>query len=191
MSALPAQALAAAALANPDALDDLARAWLPLVYQWCHRLGGPTVDAEDAAHEALIVMCRRIRNVRSPEVFPSWLYSVTRRVIANHRRRAWVRRWVPGIPKDAPTTQWGPDRTAEARQAAEQVHGALDGLSSSHRDVLVLCSLEERSASEAAALLGIPVGTVKSRLRSARTAFRAALEQQDPQMLAARTAEVG
>jgi DNA-directed RNA polymerase specialized sigma24 family protein len=50
---LPSPALAAAAIAGGEAeLDDLAKAWLPHGYAWCHRLGGPGVDAEDAAHEA-------------------------------------------------------------------------------------------------------------------------------------------
>ena len=124
----PSPALVSAALADDDALDDLARAWLPHVYAWCHRLGGPTVDAEDAAHEVLIIMCRRIAKVRTPEQFPSWLFGITRRIIANHRRRAWVRRWVPGPPRERADPAWGPDRTTEARRTADAVWRTLDAL---------------------------------------------------------------
>lgn len=185
--ALPDPSLAAAAMrgGQPE-LDALVKAWLPLVYAWCHRLGGPGVDAEDAAHETLIVMCRRLDRVHAPEALPSWLFGICRRTIANHRRRAWLRRWVPGASTESAWSGAGPDRSAEANQAAEVVWKVLDALPQAQREVLVLCELEERSGSEAAALLGIPLGTVKSRLRAATRAFRAAFPELD-----ARVAEVG
>ena len=61
----------------------------------------------------------------------------------------------------------GPDHDP----VAARVHRALDALSEDLRAVLVLCDLEERPAPEAAALLGVPEGTVRSRLRRARHAF--------------------
>lgn len=179
---LPDPALAAAAMeGGDDALDALARAWLPIVYAWCHRLGGVGIDAEDAAHETLIILCRRIDKVHSPQALPSWLFGACRRVVANHRRRAWFRRWVPGTtgaPVDTVSTGPGPDSTAESRQVATAVWKVLDGLPATQREVLVLCELEERSGPEAAELLGIPLGTVKSRLRAAQQAFRSAFPEQ-------------
>jgi RNA polymerase sigma-70 factor (ECF subfamily) len=154
-------------------LDDLAKAWLPHVYHWCHRLGGPTVDAEDAAHDALMVLCRRLQRVSSPEQFPAWLFGIVRRVVANHRRKAWVRRWVPTPFREGPSPDRSPESRTEAHRAAERVWAVLDALPPHQREVLVLCHLEEHSATEAADLLGIPPGTVKSRLRAARKAFRA------------------
>lgn len=189
MSQPSARITSAALQGDEDALDALARAWLPHVYAWCHRLGGPTVDAEDAAHEALIIMCRKIHKVESPGQFPSWLFGITRRVIANHRRRAWVRRWVPGPQRERADTGWSPHRTVEARRTAEAVWRALDSLPTHQREVLVLTELEEHSSTEAAELLGIPQGTVKSRLRAARRAFRQAIEK-DPAAPAAYHHEV-
>lgn len=176
--ALPDPSYAAAALARAGddaALDDLARVWLPHVYAWCHRLGGPGLDAEDAAHESLIVMCRRIHRVTSAEVFPTWLFGVCRRVLANHRRRAWLRRWVPGSLLEFAWSGPGPDTIAESARTADAVWKVLEELPAAQREVLVLCELEERTGTEAAALLGIPVGTVKSRLRAAQRSFRAAM----------------
>jgi RNA polymerase sigma-70 factor, ECF subfamily len=177
---LPDPQLTAAALrGGEEELNDLARAWLPHVYAWCHRLGGSAIDPEDAAHETLIVMCRTLARVHGLEAFPSWLFGVTRRVLANHRRRAWFRRWVPGPLAERASPVWGPERTAEARQAADVVWRALEALPVAQREVLVLCELEERNGTEAAVLLGVPVGTVKSRLRLARVAFRKAVERQE------------
>jgi RNA polymerase sigma-70 factor, ECF subfamily len=175
--ALPDPALARAALADePGAVDHLARAWLPHVHAWCHRLGGPRVDGQDAAHEALIAMCRNLKRAQSAEVFPSWLFGVCRRVVANHRRLAWFRRWAPSPAAEPAHPGWSPERTTEARQAADLVWKALDRLSAEQREVLVLCELEERSGPEAAELLGVPLGTVKSRLRLAREGFRKQIE---------------
>jgi len=175
--ALPDPELISPALDGvPGALDALAEAWLPHVYRWCHRLGGPAVDAEDAAHETLIIMCRRIDSVHGPAQFQSWLFNIARRVIANQRKRAWFKRWVPGATvQEQPAAGWGPERSLEARQAAATVWKVLNSLPTSQKEVLVLVELEERTASEAAELLGIPRGTVKSRLRVAREAFRRAM----------------
>jgi len=176
---LPNPALVPPALDGaPGAIDALAEAWLPHVYRWCHRLGGPVVDAEDAAHETLIIMCRRIDSLHGPAQFRSWLFNIARKVIANQRKRAWFKRWVPGASmRDQVSAGWGPERSLEARQTAVTVWKVLDSLSSTQREVLVLIELEERSAAEAAELLGLPTGTVKSRLRAGREAFRRAMSR--------------
>lgn len=184
---LPEAALVDAALCGEDrAVDALAHAWLPHVYRWCHRLGGPGFDSEDAAHEVLIVMCRRLPSLRDPDQFPSWLFGICRRVIANHRRRAWWKRWLPSaLVSERPAPDAGPHDSFEARESAERVWTGLATLEPAHREVIVLCDLEERSATEAAALLGIPVGTVKSRLRVARATLKRAMDAR-----ASRAAEV-
>ncbi|MEO0603870.1 MAG: RNA polymerase sigma factor [Myxococcota bacterium] len=159
----------------------LVKAWLPHVYRWCERLGGPGFDSEDAAHEILLVMCRRLHSLRDAGQFPSWLFGITRRTLANHRRRAWWKRWLPAAvveDRGAPAAQ---HRSSEISDAHRTVWTALSSLTEAHREVIVLCELEERSGSEAAALLGIPLGTVKSRLRSARVALRTALgDEEEP-----------
>ena len=179
MSGLPDPRLVERALAGTDAdLDVLARAWLPQVYRWCHRLGGPTVDAEDAAHDALIIMCRRLPTLPADR-FGAWLFAVTRKVVANHRRRAWFRRWVPGPVRERVCPHPGPQQSLTARRDAERVWVALAALPVAQREVLVLCELEDRTGPEVAALLGVPLGTVKSRLRTALIAFRAQLEPKE------------
>ena len=171
--ALPDTALTVAAMDGGDReIDALAHAWLPHVYRWCHRFGGPKVDSEDAAHESLMVMCRRLSQVSDPEVFPAWLFSICKRVIANQRRKAWFLRWVPGPVKERPASGWSPLRTVEAREQATQVWRVLGALPEIQREVLVLSVLEERRGPEVASLLNIPLGTVKSRLRLARIGFK-------------------
>lgn len=167
-----ANAWAEVRAAQPDAMERLFARWMPDVLQWCRRLGGPKVDAEQAAQDVCIVVLRRVHTVERPGQLPSWLFSVTRRVLAQHRRRAWVRRWLPGLSPDGVDPGPSPERGAQQSDHVRVVHEILSELPDELREVLVLCDLEERSDPEAAELLGWKVGTTKSRLRRARALFR-------------------
>lgn len=157
----------------PGAAESLVDAWLPEVLSWCARLGGPGVDAEDAAHDVFVVVLTRLHTLRKPASFPSWLFGITRRVLVKHRRRSWLKSWMgdaEGVASQAPDPL---DRHADA-ETMRQVREALETLPAAQREVLVLCDLEERTAIEAAELLGVPLGTVKSRLRHGRQKFKEA-----------------
>lgn len=164
---------------GPGARDELLEAVVPLILGWCARLGGPRVDAEDASHDVCIVLLTRIGSVREPERFPAWLFGVTRRVLAQHRRRAWIQRWVPGLALEPADPRADPGLDAEASETTRRVRLALEDLSAPHREVLVLFDLEERPESEVADLLDIPLGTARSRLRAARENFRKAARRHD------------
>ena len=157
---------------DAGARDRLLDLRLPLVLQWCARLGGPRVDAEDAAHDVFVVVLTRMDTVTDLSAFDSWLFGVTRRVLASHRRKAWIRRWAPGLMADTADPGAGPSRRTELSETGRRVQQALDTLPDLHREVLVLCDFEERTDTEVAALLGIPSPTVRSRLRLARDRFR-------------------
>ena len=156
----------------PGSRDPLIARWLPVVLQWCARLGGPSVNSEDAAQDAFIVVLTRLESLRDLHRFRSWLFGITRRVVQAHRRRAWVRRWVPGLVIDGATDEGGPRHQAEQGRVGLRVQALLERLPTAQREVLVLVDVEDRSASEAAELLDVPVGTVKSRLRLGRDRLR-------------------
>jgi RNA polymerase sigma-70 factor, ECF subfamily len=147
------------------------------VASWCARLGGPGMDSEAAAHEVLIIALRRQGELRAAAPVEPWVWGITTRVVRAHRRRAWLRRWLPG---PVPTQQSldNPEANEQARRMALRTHQILDSLSADHREVLVLCDIEERGRLEVAEILGLPEGTVKSRLRLARAAFRNQAEKQ-------------
>lgn len=156
---------------EPGARDRLLEHSLPAVLTWTTRLGGPKVDPEDAAHDALMIVWTKLDALRSPERYVSWLYGIVRRVLAAHRRRAWVKRWVPGIEVEQPDRTPTPAAEAQHEQMVQGVREALEKLPPKQREVLVLCEIEERTDVEVAELLGVPLGTVKSRLRLARARF--------------------
>ena len=170
---------------EPGARDHLLEASLPMALAWCMRLGGPKVDAEDAAHDALMIVWTRISTLRTPQRYSAWLYGIVRRVLAAHRRRAWVKRWAPGVEADDVARTPTPVAKAQEVQLARGVQAAIEKLPPKQREVLVLCELEERTDVEVAEMLGVPLGTVKSRLRLARARFaqaaaRMKLDEQIP-----------
>lgn len=160
-----------------DARRELFELATPRVLAWCTHLGGPRVDAEDAAHDVLLRAMTALDRLEHPESFDAWLYGITRRVLAAHRRRAWIRRWLPGAVPDAPDPAKGPDGLAELADERAAVHRILDDLPEELREVLVLCDMEGNPDPTVAELLGIPTGTVKSRLRRARERFEAAVRR--------------
>jgi len=169
--------VSAACAGDEAALDRLVAECLPHVVNWCARLGGGRLDAEDAAHDTLVVVITKLASLRTPETFPYWLFGVTRNVIRSHRRRGFVMRWIPGAVPDVPDGRPGVARQAEMSEASGQVNRILQRLPEKQREALVLCDLEERSATEVGELLGVPTGTVKSRIRLARVSFARIAEE--------------
>lgn len=140
-----------------------------------HLTGGDRPRAEDLTQETLL------RAWRHPEVLErdrdavrAWLFTVARNQTIDSWRSARGRLEVVTEPGtvDAPT----PDRTDELLQSW-LVADALRGLSADHRAALVECYYGGRTVAEAAERLGVPSGTVKSRLHYGMRALRLALEE--------------
>lgn len=174
----------AAQSGDARALRSVARRALPMVLEWTTRLGGPAVDAEDAAHDVLLVVCTRLSTLADPRRFDSWLFGVTRRVLARHRRRAWVRRRVPWMFQEAADEGPNPQERVELSDLSRRIQEVMECLSADHREILVLSDVEERSEREVADLLRLPIGTVRSRVYRARKAFLAAAERHHLPILA-------
>ncbi len=145
--------------------------WAPVVLHWCSYLGGPRVDADEAAQQVFIIVWKKLDALKSPDKFPSWLFGITRRVLANCRRSAWLRSWSGVVLGDSPDPAQDPERVASQNELAVLVERALCRLKTDHREILVLCDLQEFTLPEAAALLGIKLNTAKSRLIRARVKF--------------------
>jgi RNA polymerase sigma-70 factor (ECF subfamily) len=149
------------------------------VLAWAIRLGGAYVDAEDIAHDVFAIAVRRLPEFRGDAEVATWLFAITRRVVANARRRAALRRFVgldsvPEIAADIPA----PDEQLASRRRRRTVQLALEKLSRSQREAVALVDLEGVTAVEAGEILGVPVGTVYSRLHHGRRTLAAALERE-------------
>ena len=133
---------------------------------------GSEADARDATQDAWLQAWRHVASLKDPDRFDAWLD----RIVVNACRMTLRRKRVREIPMpsdfDRPGDAHGPDGLAE-RDALER---AFDRLTVEHRTVLVLHHLEERSVAEIADVLGVPAGTVKSRLHAARSQLERRLE---------------
>jgi RNA polymerase sigma-70 factor (ECF subfamily) len=175
MSGDDRQAFAAALRAGaPDAVDRLYRDHARAVLAWCLRLGPPEMDVEDAAQEVFITALRRLGEYRGDASVSTWLFQVTRRVVANQRRRHALRRFFGLESAPEPSVSAAAEAALGREGERRLVRRALARLSEAHREVIVLVDLDERPAPEAAEMLGVPIGTIYSRLHAARRAFATA-----------------
>lgn len=171
--------LAALRAGDPDAIERFYGEHAATVLGWVIRLGGPRLDTEDVAQEVFIVAIRRLGSFRGDAALTTWLFAITRRVVANARRRAALRTFIGLSDVAEPRTPTeGADLQLERLRRRRAIQHALERLRRPQREVIVLMDLEERTAPEVSALLGIPVGTVYSRLHHARRAFATALRRE-------------
>ena len=154
------QLVTAAQSGSTMAMQELLSELTPYVGRLC----GPIAldDGPDAAQNALITVLRDLGRLREPAALHGWVRTIAVREAVRVARRA--RRGVVAELPDVPA--------AGDPQLATDVHDVLDRLSPEHRAILLLRDLEGLEESEAAKLLAIPTGTVKSRLHRARRSFR-------------------
>lgn len=143
------------------------------VYRWAVLLGVRPREAEDVAQEVLVTALRRIARCRSQAVATSWLYQITRRIVANQRRLAWFRRVL--LTQEPERAAFG-HVNARGMEEELDLRRFLDRLPRKLVEVLMLMEVEGFTRDEVAEMLQLPAGTVASRLRLAREAFRAAAE---------------
>lgn len=153
----------------------LAEAHHDFVWRTLRRLGVSGADTDDATQQVFLVALRRLDSIDANKE-RSFLYGVAVRVARAHWRTNRRRGEEPLPTPPLAGSAAAPDRVATERQALRRLEAILNELSPPLREVLVLVEIEELSTPEVAELLSIPRGTVCSRLRRARTAFRAAVE---------------
>ena len=157
------------------AVRTLVREQLDFVWRLLRRFRVPEADLDDAAQQVFIVAARRIESITAGSE-RAFLYGTALRVAANVRRGARRRqKWVELTPADCAAPSGTPHDALEQRRALDVLDQVLAGLGHQLRVVFVLCELEELPAPEVSAMLGVPIGTVASRLRRAREKFRTEL----------------
>lgn len=149
---------------------DLFRAHARFVARMLHRAGIARDELDDLVQEVFLVAHRKGGFDPGPAKPTTWLAQIALRIAANHRRR---KRPESGALVDD-LVRGG--ATADAAMAAARAQAALWRLDEDKRLVFMLFELEGVACDEIAATLGIPVGTVYSRLSAARAAFVAAVE---------------
>lgn len=149
---------------DPAAFAELVRRHGPMVLGVCRRALGDTPDADDAFQAVWLVLIRKARSISPRGKVGNWLYGVAARTAAHLRAKTTRRRVTQELP-DVPDPRT-PDPDAAEVVAAVDVE--LARLPDKYRAAVVLCELESRSLQDAADTLGVPLGTVASRLARGR-----------------------
>jgi RNA polymerase sigma-70 factor (ECF subfamily) len=166
-----------------SAFDALVRRHQGRVYRLTLRMLGSPQEAEDVAQEAFLALHRHGHRFRRESRFSTFLYRVATNAALNRRRtlgrnrvreEELVARQAAGA--DLPTAPADPERSVLGSQLQARVQEALLELSEDLRAAIVLYDIEGQSYREIAGALGVPEGTVKSRIHRARSALRARLE---------------
>jgi RNA polymerase sigma-70 factor (ECF subfamily) len=148
--------------------QDLALASSRLAFRVAFAVLHNVADAEDVAQEALIRAHRSFRRLRAPERFQSWLVRTTWRLAVDKVRAAGRRIKHEQESYPARTNAPGVEEAVASREIQRHVERAIGGLPEKLRMTLILAAIEGYDTVETAQLLGVPEGTVKSRLHLAR-----------------------
>jgi RNA polymerase sigma-70 factor, ECF subfamily len=131
-------------------------------------LVGPT-DADDVVQEVLVLVYRKLRWLEAPEAFRPWVFRIASRAAFRHLKK--TRRRREHVEEDGVLEDLAAAATPPSPELLERLVSA-NGISPASRAVLVLHFQEELSLPEVAAVLAIPLGTVKSRLAYGLAALR-------------------
>ncbi|MGH7617054.1 MAG: sigma-70 family RNA polymerase sigma factor [Gemmatimonadaceae bacterium] len=173
--------------AAPSAFESHLYPLLDSAYRTAMSLTRHRADAEDLLQDAALNALRGFGGFIPGTNFRAWFFRILRNAFLTRTRASWVVLGygtlddVTELPLAAGIAAWhqssGDDSSVLARIASEQVASALAQLPEEHRSVATLYFIEERSYQEVADLLGIPLGTVRSRLHRARKALRSRLSR--------------
>ncbi|MCU0698346.1 MAG: sigma-70 family RNA polymerase sigma factor [Myxococcaceae bacterium] len=147
------------------------------VYRYGLRMCGNEADARDVLQETLIAAYRNLGSFRGDARLSTWLYQIARSFCLKQRRRREGEPAQHDSLDDAEARGQASDSSASdarahARQVSEVIQAAIGTLPEEHREALVLRDVEGLSAEEAASVVGIEVGALKSRLHRARMALK-------------------
>jgi RNA polymerase sigma-70 factor (ECF subfamily) len=154
------------------------------VWRTLHRMGVRPPHIDDVYQEVFLVVHRRLRSFGGQCAITTWLYEICFRVTAGYRRKAHFRReelvpdWsdMHGLTASTPS----PESQVATLRRAKQLERILDTMPLEYRVVFVMFEIEGMSSEQIAESVGVPLGTVYSRLYRARKRFARALSRLGP-----------
>ena len=162
--------------------EEVVTTYSPKVYRLAYRLTGNRFDAEDLTQEVFVRVFRSLANFK-PGTLDGWLHRITTNLFLDQARRK-TRIRFDGLTEETesrlPSKHPGPERSFEFNNLDIDVQAALEELPPDFRAAVVLCDLEGLAYDEVAHVLGVKLGTVRSRIHRGRTMLREKLAHRDP-----------
>jgi RNA polymerase sigma-70 factor (ECF subfamily) len=174
---------------DPSAFDEMVSRYWDRIYAMVNQLLRNSQDAEEVTQDAFIRAHRGLVNFRGESAFSTWLYQIATNLARNRYWYWWRRKRDHTISFDQPVSADNATTLAELIPAELETPGdatvtqefvnriaeSMEKLSPKHREILILRNVKNLSYEEIAVILGISVGTVKSRIARARESLRARL----------------
>jgi RNA polymerase sigma-70 factor (ECF subfamily) len=173
--------------ANEDAAyDELVRVYSASIYHVAYRMLGDAADASDVVQDIFLKIFRNIGGFKGEAALKTWIFKIAFSEILN-RLRWWKRRHrfatlsldeqQNGTPASEKVADSGPtpEQILQSKEQENAIQQALSRISREHRSIIVLRDIEGFSYNEIADVLGISMGTVKSRLARARADLKKSL----------------
>lgn len=146
------------------------------VLQIAHSVLGNSADAEEVAQEAFLRAYQKFQSLRDPQRFRAWVNRISFRLALNRQRGSKRRMVRDTVWHDSAVEIVDGTKNAEDYMLAERLRQQIEQLPEKLRSVLQLSIVEEMDATDTAAVLGIPPGTVRSRLHTARKLLLEAMQ---------------
>src|SRR5215467_3953168 len=165
---------------NPSpAFEELAMPLFGSLYNFARWLARNETDAEDLVQETYLKALRSFASFQPGTNFRAWMFQILRNTFLSSRSKLERRMTVAMDPEEdgqeLAVEKETPETILVKRLDSQLVQSAIEGLPVHHREILLLCEVEEMSYQEIAEVLSIPIGTVMSRLARARKAIRRSL----------------
>jgi RNA polymerase sigma-70 factor, ECF subfamily len=171
---------------NTAAFGELVSRYQDRLFNSVLRLSDNAEDARDVVQEAFLHAYQSLHSFKGDALFFTWLYRIAvNTAISMKRKKRVVLRIQPvgdesnAIDPHDPSETNRPGHAIEMAEEERRVHEALAKLSAEHRSVLVMKDMDGMKYEEMAEILGVPVGTIRSRLHRARLEMRGILLQQE------------
>lgn len=162
------------------AFESLVERYQRLVAGIAWRYGVRREEIEDVVSEVFVKAYGNLSRFKPEHPFSTWLYRLAANHVIDHGRRARKSRTESELPQDLPDPALSPGARLEQAETARLVRAALQRLPRHYRDVLFLVYLEGLKIEDAARTLGLPQGTIKTRLMRGRSELRRILERGCP-----------
>jgi RNA polymerase sigma-70 factor (ECF subfamily) len=166
-----------AASQDEAAFEMLFRHFAPRLKSYFTKLGGDPAMAEEITQEAMVSVWKNAGQFDPARASAAtWIFTIARNLSIDRFRQARRPSFDPNDPAFIPEDEEPPDQQLERAETEQKVREVMNSLSPNEQSVLMLSFYENRSHGEIAKRLGLPVGTVKSRIRLAFGKLREALD---------------
>jgi len=146
------------------------------------RYGVRQDEIEDLVNEVFMKVYRNLHQYRPQHPFSTWLYRLAANHVLDHGRRVKREGGRSEMPANLEDPTPGPGESFESRERTSLVRSAMESVAPRYREALFLVYVEGMKVEQAARILELPQGTIKSRLMRGRAALRKILSRQNPEL---------